>query len=228
MQKNRQIPVFWYAVIDVFMAALSWTFFYFIRKVLLHEPLTGRGDLQIGNSFWIGFLIIPPCWLMLYTLTGTYHSLYKKSRLYELTNTFISSLIGSIVLSFVLILNDTKDNYSYFYLAFISLLVLHFSLTFTGRLIILNAVKKQLLRGSVIFNTLMVGSRDNANRIYKETRKSQQDAGYRYAGFVTPDNDWPRSPTRESYPCGRRRMNSCACAARAAATISRRVASGLP
>ena len=51
----------------------------------------------------------------------------------------------------------------------------------------MNKVKSQLLRGDVFFNTLMVGSQDNAIRIYKETERSLHDGGYRYTGFVTPD-----------------------------------------
>ena len=187
MRHKRQIPEFWYAVIDYFMAALAWSCFYFIRKCYLNEPVVESGQLQINNSFWMGIFFIPPAWLVLYALAGTYHTLYKKSRLYEFTNTFICSLIGSIVLFFVLILDDSKNNYSYFYLAFFSLLLVHFFFTITGRLLLLNAVKKQLRQGSVYFNALMIGSQDNAIRIYKETQKNQLDGGYRYVGFITPD-----------------------------------------
>ncbi|MBK8141901.1 MAG: sugar transferase [Chitinophagaceae bacterium] len=60
---------------------------------------------------------------------------------------------------------------------------------FSGRWIILNAIKRQLLRGKVFFNTLMVGSQENAIRIFKETENNLHDGGYRYAGFITPDNN---------------------------------------
>ena len=189
MQNNRHIPITWYAVIDFFMAILAWVIFYFLRKKLLNEPLIEDSQLLIGKTFWLGIIIIPTAWLILYALTGTYHSLYKKSRLTELTNTFVISLVGSIVLFFILILNDTRNNYSYFFMAFITLLSANFILTFTGRLLLLNTIKKQILKGSVFFNTMMIGSRDNAIRIFKETQKSQLDGGYRYIGFITPDEN---------------------------------------
>ena len=189
MQKNRHIPITWYAVIDFFMAILAWVIFYFLRKKLLNEPLIEDSQLLIGKTFWLGIIIIPTAWLILYALTGTYHSLYKKSRLTELTNTFVISLVGSIVLFFILILNDTRNNYSYFFMSFITLLLANFILTFTGRLLLLNTIKKQILKGSVFFNTMMIGSRDNAIRIFKETQKSQLDGGYRYIGFITPDEN---------------------------------------
>ena len=108
MQRSRHIPITWYAVIDFFMAILAWVIFYFLRKKLLNEPLIEDSQLLIGKTFWLGIIIIPTAWLILYALTGTYHSLYKKSRLTELTNTFVSSLVGSIVLFFILILNAMK------------------------------------------------------------------------------------------------------------------------
>ena len=50
-------------------------------------------------------------------------------------------------------------------------------------------MKRQLLQGKIYFNTLMIGSQDNAIRIYKETEKNLHDGGYRYTGFVTPDDN---------------------------------------
>ena len=89
-------------------------------------------------------------------------------------------------LFFSLLLDDVENDYSYYYLAFLSLFGLHFIFTFFGRWLLLNKMKRQLLQGKVYFNTLMIGSHDNAIRIYKETEKSLHDGGYRYAGFVTP------------------------------------------
>jgi len=188
MKSGKQIPVAWYAVIDFITAALAWSCFFFIRKLLLKETVANQNELMVNNRFWLGTLFIPAGWLALYTLVGAYRHLYKKSRLFEFTSTFMCSLIGTIVLFFLFILDDVKDNYSYYYSAFFSLFAVHIVFTFTGRWLILNKVKKQLLSGKVFFNTLMVGSQDNAIRIYKETEKNLHDGGYRYTGFVTPDN----------------------------------------
>ena len=186
MSSAKQISIALYAIIDFITAALAWACFFFIRKLLLHQDIEDAGRLQINSKFWLGILFIPVGWLMLYTLVGAYHSLYKKSRLFEFTITFICSLIGCIVLFFAVILDDVKSNYTYYYLAFLCLFSLHFIFTFSGRLVLLNTAKEQLLNGKVFFNTLMVGSQDNALRIFKETEKSLHDGGYRYAGFVTP------------------------------------------
>lgn len=189
MKAGKQIPVAWYAVIDFITAALAWICFFFIRKWLLKETITNEGELIVNNRFWLGVLFIPAGWLALYMLVGAYRHLYKKSRLFEFTSTFVCSLIGTIVLFFLFLLDDVRDNYSYYYLAFLCLFSVHFIFTFLGRWLLLNKVKRQLLSGKVFFNTLMVGSQDNAIRIYKETEKSLHNGGYRYTGFITPDNN---------------------------------------
>ena len=189
MRQGKQISIVWYVMIDFITATLAWACFFFLRKVLLDQPLTENGRLLTDNRFWLGVTFIPLSWLALYTMTGAYHSLYKKSRLFEFTSTFVCGLIGCIVLFFVLLLDDVKNDYSYYYVGFLCLFVIHFISTFTGRAIILNIAKRQLLSGRVYFNTLMIGSRDNAVSIYKETEKSLHDGGYRYVGFITPDNN---------------------------------------
>ncbi len=189
MNSGKQISIAWYAVIDFITASLAWGCFFFIRRWLLNQPTIEGGELQTDNKFWLGITLIPIGWLILYTLVGAYRLLYKKSRLFEFTSTFVCSLIGCIVLFFSLLLDDVENDYTYYYLAFLCLFAIHFIFTFFGRWLLLNKMKRQLLQGKVYFNTLMIGSQDNAIRIYKETEKSLHDGGYRYAGFVTPDDN---------------------------------------
>src|ERR1044071_1641456 len=98
MNQGNKISVAWYAAIDFIMAAVAWAIFFFVRKSLLHQTVSANGELQVNTKFWLGITFIPASWLVLYTLVGTYRSLYKKSRLFEFTITFICSLIGCIVL----------------------------------------------------------------------------------------------------------------------------------
>jgi exopolysaccharide biosynthesis polyprenyl glycosylphosphotransferase len=186
MKKRNQIPIALYAVTDVIMAALTWALFYFLRKSITKQVIFLDGQLQVNDKFWLGIILVPLGWLILYTIVGTYRSLYKKSRLFEFTSTFVCSLIGCTILFFVFVLNDIKNNYTYYYLAFFCLLGIHFTLTFIGRLIFLNLAKKQLVNGSVRFNTLVIGNSDYANRIFRETEKNLRSDGYYYTGYITP------------------------------------------
>ncbi len=188
MKESKPIHIAWYAIIDFFSAALAWAIIYFLRKSYLGLTVSDESGLAIDNKFWLGIFLIPLGWLFLYTIVGSYNSLYKKSRLKEFSTTFICSLIGTAFLYFTIILNDLNDldkDYTYYYAAFFSLLLIHFFLTFSGRLILLNIAKGQLLSGKVSFNTLMIGGDETALRILKETEKNFRNDGYHYTGFIS-------------------------------------------
>src|SRR5215218_308370 len=102
---KKYIHPVWYAVSDFATTALSWAMFYIIRKWLLHEEISTAALLQ-NKTFWLGVLLIPFGWLSLYTITGSYLAIYKKSRLAEFTKTFVGCLVGSIVLFFLFLLDD--------------------------------------------------------------------------------------------------------------------------
>lgn len=187
MQANKTIHIAWYALIDFFTAALVWAIIYFLRKYYLGLSISNEDGLAVDNNFWLGIFLVPLGWLILYTVAGSYNSLYRKSRLREFTDTFICSLIGSSFLYFTIILNDLNDldkDYKYYYAAFFSLLGIHFFLTFSGRLILLNMAKRQLIKGKISFNTLMIGGDETAVRIFNETDKSFRNEGYRYTGYI--------------------------------------------
>ncbi len=187
MNSGRKISIAWYAVIDFLTASLAWACFFFIRRLLLHQPVTENGHLLADTKFWTGIIAIPMGWLVLYSLVGSYHSLYKKSRLFEFTSTFICSLIGCIVIFFVLLLDDVRNDYSYYYGAFLILFSIHLFFTFAGRWMLLDTVKRQLLRGKIRFETLIVGNPETAQRIFRETEKNLRDGGYHYSGFIATD-----------------------------------------
>lgn len=187
MSSGKQISIVWYVVIDYIMSILAWAAFYVIRKELIKEPIKSVHQLWVDDIFWLGVLFVPLGWLILFALVGSYHSLYKKSRLFEFTITLVCTLIGSVFLFFAILIDDVKNNYYYYYVAFLVLVFIHLGFIFLGRWLLLNKVKRQLLSGEVYFNTLMVGSQDIALKIYSETGKNLLDGGYRYIGFVSPN-----------------------------------------
>jgi exopolysaccharide biosynthesis polyprenyl glycosylphosphotransferase len=180
MPHQKYIHPFWYAFTDYVTAALAWMLFYFLRKQILHE------HWHTDYKFWLGGLLIPLGWMILYGLVGTYHSIYKKSRLSELTMTFICSMIGCVVLFFLFLLDDTRNDYNYYYAAFGTLFGLHFFLTLTGRVVILAIAKSQIESKTVRFPTAIIGHEENALRIFREAQKRLEVEGYDVAGYISP------------------------------------------
>jgi len=192
MKQTKPIHIAWYVVSDFFTASLAWGIMYFLRKYFLGLTVREDGGLAVDDNFWLGITLVPVGWLILYTLVGSYRSLYKKSSLQEITTVFICSLIGTAFLYFTIILNDIQDDngsYKYYYTAFFTLLGIHLLLTITGRLIILGLAQKHLQTGKIYFNTLMIGNDETALKIYHDTQKSFHHSGYRYIGFLNSTNN---------------------------------------
>ena len=188
MKLAKPIHIAWYILSDFIMASLAWGIMYFLRKYFLGLNVSEDGELAIDDNFWLGITLVPVGWLILYTLVGSYHSLYKKSKLREFTTAFICSLIGTAFLYFSIILNDIQEDntsYKYYYIAFFTLLGIHFFLTIIGRFVILNLTQNQLRSGKVYFNTLMIGNDETALKIYADTERTFHNSGYRYIGFLS-------------------------------------------
>ena len=185
MKETGKISLAWYAVIDWAMAVLAWSLFFFIRKTILNQPLQQDGHFLVNEKFWLGVLFIPLGWLLLYSLVGSYHSLYTKSRLFEFTSSFLCTVIGTLLLFFTILLDDVNNDYSYYYQAFLILFGIHLSLNYLGRWMLLNWVKKQLLNGKIRFNSILVGDPGTVSRIALETEKNLRDGGFHYTGFVS-------------------------------------------
>ncbi len=178
-----RIHIRWYALGDCVAAILSWVTFYFARKYIIQEPFV------IGARFYIGIVVFPLIWLMVYYLVGSYNNLYHKSRLVEFSNTLIYTFFASICILFLFLLYDVTGDYTIYYKEFISLWLIQTLFTFCIRLFFLNRAKKQLNSGSVFFNTLILGSSNNATNLYRSIINNKEKTGYRIAGFANTNGN---------------------------------------
>jgi polysaccharide biosynthesis protein PslA len=178
MGLKKYIHPVWYVIADYAGAALAWGCFYFARKALLNEPFT------INYKFWLGVFFIPAGWLTLYALIGSYGSVYKKSRLSEVTNVFVCAFIGCTALFFLFLIDDNKTSNSYYYSSFFTLLGLQLFFTLLTRLVVLTAAKRQLNQKLVQFNALMVGAPSRVQAVFRGAEKSLAAEGYRVIGYV--------------------------------------------
>jgi exopolysaccharide biosynthesis polyprenyl glycosylphosphotransferase len=118
-------------------------------------------------------------------MQGTYRDVFRKSRLKELQNTIIASVTGIIIIFFVLLLDDNIASYKNYYFSFLVLFLLHFSLTYLCRLIITSRTVHRVHSRKIGFNTLLIGSKDNAYKIYQEIDNQEIYSGNFFLGFVT-------------------------------------------
>ncbi len=176
--KQPRIHIVWYAAGDFAAALTVWIVFYFVHKTIISEIPS------LGSRFYTGLFVYPIAWIILYHLAGCYKNIYHKSRLAELMHTFNQSLLGSLCILFLFLLNNATADYNIYYKEFFALLGIHFLITYLCRLLFLTAAKKQLNNGTVFFNSLLVGAGSNAAALYKAITTNKEKTGYRITGFV--------------------------------------------
>jgi exopolysaccharide biosynthesis polyprenyl glycosylphosphotransferase len=194
-----------YLFFDWLAAAASWILLFLLRKKYIEEPLHGYPiDVGYDINLIMGVILIPFFWLFLYYFFGYYHHIFRRSRLKELGQTAVMSILGSLVLFFVLILDDSVVSYKSYYISFFGLLSAHFTITYLFRFILSSQTNRNLRKGTWFFNTLLVGGGDKAFHLYKELTTRHQSDGYRFVGvctngYVSPEMEKSGLPNLGSY-----------------------------
>ncbi|MBN2613873.1 MAG: sugar transferase [Bacteroidales bacterium] len=186
---NRLQQLLKYVVSDYLSALLSWACFYIFRKLYIEAQGFQHIINQIESKFFLGLLLIPLFWLVIYYASGYYRNVFRKSRLSELWQTLSNTLLGVIILFFALILDDTIQTYSNYYISFIILFTVHFSLTYIPRLIITTRTTHKIHRREIGFNTLLIGSNEKAVEIVEEIENQPRSNGHKFIGFVNVNDN---------------------------------------
>ena len=182
---NKRLQVLKYVIADTVSALIAWGLFFTYRKITIDIPTVQfEEQILIDNNLYLGLILIPIFWLTLYVLAGTYRQIYRKSRLKELGQTFLISLIGVIIIFFAILLDDDVRSYRSYYESFLVLFIIHFSLTFVLRFIFTSIIVYKIRHKTLGFNTIIVGSNIRAVSIYNDINTQEKTSGNFFLGFV--------------------------------------------
>lgn len=182
---NKSLQVSKYVFFDWLAASVAWTLFYIYRKYTENTDYLHQIErITDDQKFWLGIIIVPLFWLLLYIMIGAYRRIYRKSRLKELGQTLIITLIGVTIIFFVLILDDFIITYKSYYQSFLVLFFLHFILTYSFRLALTTITVKRIHKGIIGYNTLIIGSNGNAMKVYNDITNEEISSGNKFIGFV--------------------------------------------
>jgi exopolysaccharide biosynthesis polyprenyl glycosylphosphotransferase len=157
---------FWavlFIIVDWITALLSWSLFFYLRKTLIEKQ-----DFELEINFYLGIFFIPLAWLFLYALQGTYYETRRMFRIRILNMTFLSSLAGSILIFFTLLLDDDVRSYQDYYQSFLLLFGIHFTSSVSVRLALTSILVSSVQKKGQGFKTLIVGGNEKALEIYQE------------------------------------------------------------
>lgn len=187
---NKKWQVARYLIFDYLAASISWTLFFVYRKAVIEPQRFGiEIPIEFTSRYFIGLMIIPALWILFYYITGIYNNIYRRSRLLEFGQTFLTSLLGVTVVFFVLILDDFIHSYKDYYKLFFLLFFLHFGFTYLFRLILTTRTIHRIHNRIIGFNTLLIGSNEKALKIFREMSSQVRPAGNMFVGFISVENN---------------------------------------
>ncbi len=183
--KNYRFQRILYITFDFLAASAAWMLFYMFRKVQIEPQVFGVDvPITLGSRFWAGAIGLPFVWIMFYYFTGFYQSVFHRSRLDDFIRTFMTSLLGVIVIFFLLILDDTIMDYTNYYSLFFTLFMLHFTFTLFPRMIITSRTVNRVHQRKIGFKTVMIGSNENAVDVYRDILEQRRSSGHEILGFI--------------------------------------------
>jgi exopolysaccharide biosynthesis polyprenyl glycosylphosphotransferase len=183
---NKKLQKIRYIFSDFVTAGIAWTLFFAYRKKYIESvKFDINVPFEFTATFYKGLIVLPLVWIVLYYLSGYYRSIYRKSRLKELWQTFVSSLVGVIVIFFVLILDDEVVSYKSYYSSFFTLFFLHFFITYLPRLVLTTRTNHRIQTKKIGFETLIIGSNQKALALFETLAKQKKSAGNIFIGFVS-------------------------------------------
>jgi len=183
--KNTKKQRLLYILFDFLAALAAWVLFYLFRKIQIEPQVFGTEvPITFGPRFWGGVIGLPFAWILLYYFTGFYKNMFHRSRLDDFTRTLLSSLLGVVIIFFLLILDDTILNYTNYYSLFFTLFLLHFTFTLIPRMIITSRMVNKVHKREIGFRTVMIGSNENAVDVYLDILDQKKSSGYEILGFI--------------------------------------------
>ncbi|HDP74732.1 MAG TPA: sugar transferase [Bacteroidales bacterium] len=178
-----------YLLFDIVGSALAWTLFNLYRKRIIESNLFGI-DIRFSPDykFYLGLVFFTLFWVSMFGLVGLYHDPYRKSRLREFGASLTITIIGTIVLFFVLLIDDYVVAYQNYYKILLAMLLLVFTLTYIPRLVITTQTIHQIHNRKIGYPTIIIGSGKKAMQTYQDINSEKISQGFKIIGFIDLPN----------------------------------------
>lgn len=193
-----------YVVGDFIAAVLSWYLIHLLGESIIPQTWTSlyaskQRGLPIYDiptlSFLKQLLLSGLGWIFFFYLAGVYQNLYHKSRIGELVNSFWQSLLGNLLMLFLVVIISNAINKTslslleFGFQAFLELWLLfsllHGTTTGMARVLLLSLVKKEIISQRIQFPTLIIGDQVIGKQIYDKSARNLQKTGYQLTGVLS-------------------------------------------
>lgn len=190
MNKTRKALLYFSA--DLIASMSVWLLFFLLRRYIFETESFQLADKKFYEQV-LPSVIISLYWVFLYGLAGLFADPYRKSRLRELQQVFLASLIGVLVIFFTIFLDDPIPSYKS-YQIYIYYFLLQFTAIAICHMVITSLTNRRLRNRIIGFPTILIGSGEQAHRIYEEMERMKRSLGFKFMGYVTLDGADESSP----------------------------------
>ncbi|MEX1139050.1 MAG: sugar transferase [Bacteroidota bacterium] len=179
-------------VLDFLTINAAYVWFYWLRIG------SGWFEYAIQPELWLPLMAIFVYWLIWFWFFGLYRHWYAQSRLDEVLTLFRTTAVGTLVLFFLVFLDDQSGSPSSARELIVVYWVMLFGLVTIGRLAVRALQKKLLEAGVGARNTVIVGWSKKAYELCDMVVRYPA-LGYKLVGFITPHRPGRRSVKRAEY-----------------------------
>lgn len=170
----------WFILFDFLTACCAWGLFYYYRKVSIEHAA-----VQADTNFLLGILIVPFFWLAIYFTLGTYNNIRGMYFMRIISSSLRAFLIGTLLVFFLLILNDKIEIYTDYYKSIFAFFLIQSVITLIPRLILTRYIVRQIAQRKAGFRTLLIGGSQRAAAIFQEINELPKGTGAQFIGFIT-------------------------------------------
>ncbi|MCH5225915.1 MAG: sugar transferase [Muribaculaceae bacterium] len=176
-----------YVVSDLVAGALAFWIFNIVRFFLLHNYEVSYAYLwnYLGSTkLVIEQCVVPVGMLGIFWLSGYYNQPFQKSRLQEFNVTFFSSIINTVIIYLVLLINDQTGKRIINYELIIILFGLLFLLVYLGRLFITDLAIRHFKKDQWHINVLILGNSKVSRKVAQQIESTKKNYKFNVKGFV--------------------------------------------
>ncbi len=176
--------IIFYAI-DWLAATIAWMFFFLFRKWYIDKYPASIKEIFGDYNFLLALTILPLLWVLWYSFTGQYVNAHRQSRLKTVSRTFWQTLIGTLIIFFLFLLDDKVENYKNYYVSFTILFLLHFFITSVFRVIYLSYVKHRMAHLKTKITVILVGDKKSIQNIAIEIQNNKKLHVYDILGYLS-------------------------------------------
>ena len=198
MDKTRQRIA--YIAGDVLSSIAAWTLFnvvrYYVGERAIYEFSTLR-SFMTSQMVLIGEVVFPLMMLAVHAVSGFYNEVLRKSHVQNLITTFFTSLVNTLIIFFIALINDVvlEQRGTNYEILFILLTIL-FVATFLSRFFITKRINDKLASGEWKYNAVIIGASEKALAFGNRLCEKNSYLGYNILGYVPIDGETIASGSR--------------------------------